>query len=113
MAFARGQFPTGTYERCTATGRAHDHPLDGSGFSMMWPREIGTTPFKDGKQDQVKQFDWKEGTLVVPPPPVVPPAFQQRQDAGALREARGWNNDLYPFTTTCVGSRSHRNRLSG
>jgi len=54
---------------------------------MMWPNEIGTTPFKDGRQQQVQLFEWKEGTLVVPPLQCST-ALQQRQDAGTLREAR-------------------------
>src|SRR5690348_4657822 len=67
MACHVEQFPTGTYER----GHRHGPGstiilLDGTGFSLMWPHELGTTPFQDGKQQQVQQFEWKEGTLVVP-----------------------------------------------
>jgi len=51
--------------------------LDGSGFSMMW--RTRSAPRLQGRQTgPVKQFDWKEGTLVVRRCSV-PPAFQQRK----------------------------------
>ena len=103
MALHVEQFPTGTYER----GHRHGPGstiilLDGSGFSMMWPREIGTTPFKDGKQQEVKLFDWKEGTLVVPPLQWFHQHFNSGKTPARFVKLGGWNNDLYPFTTTLV-----------
>jgi len=101
MACHVEQFPTGTYERCHRHGPGSTIILlDGSGFSMMWPREIGTTPFKDAKQEQVKQFDWKEGTLVVPPLQWFHQHFNSGKTPARFVKLGGWNNDLYPFTTT-------------
>ena len=103
MALHVEQFPTGTYERCHRHGPGSTIILlDGSGFSMMWPHEIGTTPFKDGKQEQVKQFDWKEGTLVVPPLQWFHQHFNSGKTPARFVKLGGWNNDLYPFTTTLV-----------
>ena len=103
MALHVEQFPTGTYERCHRHGPGSTIILlDGSGFSMMWPHEIGTTPFKDGKQQQVKQFDWKEGTLVVPPLQWFHQHFNSGKTPARFVKLGGWNNDLYPFTTTLV-----------
>src|SRR5258706_458059 len=67
-----------------------------------WPREIGTTPFKDGKQQEVKLFDWKEGTLVVPPLQWFHQHFNSGKTPARFVKLGGWNNDLYPFTTTLV-----------
>ena len=103
MALHVEQFPTGTYERCHRHGPGSTIILlDGSGFSMIWPHEIGTTPFKDGKQQQVKQFDWKEGTLVVPPLQWFHQHFNSGKTPARFVKLGGWNNDLYPFTTTLV-----------
>jgi len=103
MALHVEQFPTGTYER------AHRHGpgstiilLDGSGFSMLWPPELGTTPFKDGKQSQVRMPDWKEGTLLVPPLQWYHQHFNSGKTPARFVKLGGWNNDLYPFTTTLV-----------
>jgi oxalate decarboxylase/phosphoglucose isomerase-like protein (cupin superfamily) len=103
MALHVEQFPTGTYERCHRHGPGSTIILlDGSGFSMMWPHEVGTTPFQDGKQQQVKQFDWKEGTLVVPPLQWFHQHFNSGKTPARFVKLGGWNNDLYPFTTTLV-----------
>ena len=61
-------WPVGAYQRAHAHGPAATivH-LGGSGYSLMWPRSLGTTPWKDGKGDQVTRVDWEEGTVVIPP----------------------------------------------
>ena len=103
MACHVEQFPTGTYERCHRHGPGSTIILlDGSGFSLMWPHEIGTTPFKDGKQQQVNSFEWKEGTLVVPPLQWFHQHFNNGKVPARFVKLGGWNNDLYPFTTTLV-----------
>lgn len=62
------EFPVGTYER------AHRHGpgasiilLDGTGYTLMWPKDLGMRPYAEGKGDQVLQLDWQEGSLIVPP----------------------------------------------
>ena len=60
-------FPVGTYER----GHRHGPGasiifLTGTGYSLYWPRELGTRPFSDGKGDQVQRVDWQNGTMFVP-----------------------------------------------
>jgi gentisate 1,2-dioxygenase len=103
MASHVEQFPVGTYER------AHRHGpgstiilLDGTGYSLMWPREMGTTPFKDGKDSQVTNADWKEGTLVIPPLQWYHQHFNSGKAPARFVKLGGWNNDLYPFSTTLV-----------
>lgn len=103
MACHVEQFPTGTYERCHRHGPGSTIILlDGSGFSMMWPSEIGTTPFKDGKQDKVEIDEWKEGTLVIPPLQWYHQHFNSGKSPARFVKLGGWNNDLYPFSTTLV-----------
>ena len=41
--------------------------LGGHGYSLIWPPEIGTTPFKDGHGDKVVRVDWGPNTVFVPP----------------------------------------------
>ncbi|HKA46468.1 MAG TPA: cupin domain-containing protein [Burkholderiales bacterium] len=103
MALHVEQFPTGTYERCHRHGPGSTIILlDGSGFSMMWPNETGTTPFKDGRDRQVQSTDWKEGTLLVPPLQWYHQHFNSGKVPARFVKLGGWNNDLYPFTTTLV-----------
>ncbi len=62
------QFPIGTYER------GHRHKagvtivlITGTGYTFLWPNELGKTPWKDGKGDQVQRLEWEPGVLFVPP----------------------------------------------
>lgn len=41
--------------------------LSGHGYSLIWPPELGTTPFKDGKGDKVIRVEWGPYTVFVPP----------------------------------------------
>jgi oxalate decarboxylase/phosphoglucose isomerase-like protein (cupin superfamily) len=103
MACHVEQFPTGTYERCHRHGPGSTIILlDGSGFSLMWQPEMGTTPFRDGKEHQVQSTDWKEGTLLVPPLQWYHQHFNNGKVPARFIKLGGWNNDLYPFTTTLV-----------
>jgi quercetin dioxygenase-like cupin family protein len=63
------QFPSGRYSR------AHYHPagavlvcLGGKGYTYNWPRELGTTPWKDGNGDQVRYLEYVQGGLVAAAP---------------------------------------------
>jgi quercetin dioxygenase-like cupin family protein len=62
------QFPIGTYER------GHRHKagvtivlITGSGYTFLWPNELGKTPWKEEKGDQVLRLEWEPGVLFVPP----------------------------------------------
>ena len=62
------QFPTGTYER----GHRHNAGstvilLSGTGFSLLWPQEVGQQPWKNGNTDKIERVDWKSGVIFVPP----------------------------------------------
>src|SRR5258707_14475052 len=101
MACHVEQFPTGTYERAHRYGPGSTIILlDGSGFSMMWPNELGTMPFKDRKDSQVRLAEWKEGTLLVPPLQWYHQHFDNGKVPARFVKLGGWNYDLYPFTTT-------------
>jgi hypothetical protein len=37
------------------------------GYIYMWPKELGTRPFQNGKGDQVVKCNWKPGSIYSPP----------------------------------------------
>jgi hypothetical protein len=41
--------------------------LEGEGYVLMWPKELGTRPYESGRGDEVVEFKWKEGGLYCPP----------------------------------------------
>ena len=45
---------------------------------------------------------WKEGTLLVPPLQRYHQHFNSVKTPARFVKLGGWNNDLYPFTTTLV-----------
>jgi mannose-6-phosphate isomerase-like protein (cupin superfamily) len=64
-----GQYPIGRYSM------AHAHVagalivcLKGEGYTYNWPKEVGMTPWKDGKGDQVRVQEYVEGGLVAAAP---------------------------------------------
>ena len=68
------QFPVGTYKKAHRHGAgAHVIILKGEGFSVMW---------KEG--DDIKRYNWRAGSLMVPPRALVSPTFQRRRRAGTL-----------------------------
>ena len=59
------EYPSGRYSKT----HAHDSGpiivcLSGKGYSITWPREAGTTPWKDGRGDLVKRQDYIPGGIV-------------------------------------------------
>ena len=63
------QYPVGRYSM------AHYHEsgavlvcLGGEGYTYNWPRELGFTPWKDGKGDEVRVLDYVQGGLVAAAP---------------------------------------------
>lgn len=62
------EWEAGTCQKAHYHGAgAHLLMLKGKGYSLMWPSEIGTRPFLDGKRAEVVRVDWHEGTLFAPP----------------------------------------------
>jgi oxalate decarboxylase/phosphoglucose isomerase-like protein (cupin superfamily) len=41
--------------------------LEGEGYVLMWPKELGTRPYESGRQDEVVEMKWKEGGIYCPP----------------------------------------------
>ena len=41
--------------------------LEGEGFVLMWSKELGTQPYRNGRGDEVMELKWKEGSLYCPP----------------------------------------------
>lgn len=63
----QSKYPTGAYMQ----GHYHGGGailviLRSQGYSLMWPKEIGTHPFEDGLGDQVVRMDWKVGSIFSP-----------------------------------------------
>lgn len=63
------EYPVGRYSM------AHYHEsgavlvcLAGEGYTYNWPRELGFTPWKDGKADEVRVIDYVAGGLVAAAP---------------------------------------------
>jgi len=61
------EWPAGVYHK------AHYHGpgaillgLKSQGYVLLWPKGLGTTPFKDGRGDQVIKINWKEGSVYSP-----------------------------------------------
>jgi mannose-6-phosphate isomerase-like protein (cupin superfamily) len=59
------EYPSGRYSK------AHHHEsgpvlicLRGKGYTYGWPRDLGTQPWLDGKEDQVKRTDYVAGGVV-------------------------------------------------
>jgi oxalate decarboxylase/phosphoglucose isomerase-like protein (cupin superfamily) len=62
------QFQSAVYELGHRHGPgANVMYLGGHGYSLIWPPELGTTPFKDGHGDKVTRVEWGPNTVFVPP----------------------------------------------
>jgi hypothetical protein len=90
-------WPVGRY------AKAHHHGggavlliLRSEGYTLMWPNELGTQPFAQGKGDRVVKVDWKVGSVFSPPTGW----FHQHFNTGAepsLRLAFRNGSRIYPF----------------
>ena len=61
-------WPTGLYHK------AHYHGagaviviLKSEGYTLLWPKEIGTRPYAIGRGDDVAEVRWREGSVLSPP----------------------------------------------
>jgi len=62
------QWPGGRYHK------AHYHGpgaillgLQSSGYVLIWSKELGTQPYKNGRGDEVVEVKWKQGSVYCPP----------------------------------------------
>jgi quercetin dioxygenase-like cupin family protein len=62
------EWPVGRYHK------AHFHQggailliLRSEGYTLMWPQEAGTRPYRSGRADQVVRVNWREGSVFSPP----------------------------------------------
>jgi quercetin dioxygenase-like cupin family protein len=62
------EWPAGIYHK------AHYHAagavllvLRSTGYILMWPKELGTRPYQDGRAEQVVRVNWKPGSVYSPP----------------------------------------------
>jgi mannose-6-phosphate isomerase-like protein (cupin superfamily) len=68
MASHIAEWPVGRYHK------AHHHQggailliLRSKGYTLMWPKESGVRPYKEGKGKDVVKVDWKVGSFFCPP----------------------------------------------
>ncbi len=61
-------WPTGLYHK------AHYHGagavlliLRSEGYTLIWPKELGIHPYKDGQGGEVVEVKWREGSVLAPP----------------------------------------------
>jgi hypothetical protein len=90
-------WPVGRY------AKAHHHGggavlliLRSEGYTLMWPNELGTQPFAQGKGERVVKVDWKVGSVFSPPTGW----FHQHFNTGkepALQLAFRNGSRIYPF----------------
>jgi len=60
-----GQHETGRYSKAHAHGSAAVLIcIKGKGYTYTWPATLGTTPWKDGKVDQIKRQDYEPVGMV-------------------------------------------------
>jgi quercetin dioxygenase-like cupin family protein len=62
------EWPVGIYHK------AHYHGpgaiilgLNSHGYVLLWPKELGLTPYEDGHRDEVIKLSWGEGAVYAPP----------------------------------------------
>lgn len=92
--------PSGVYER------GHRHAagsnvliVKSTGYSLMWPPELGKTPFKDGHGDKVVRVPFQPGTLFVPPLGWYHQHFNTGATPMRFVKVIGFGSRVYPLTS--------------
>ena len=63
------EWPVGRYRKAHCrSGGVTLLILQSTGYSLMWPSDIGAQPYRNGRADQVVRLDWSPGSLFSPPP---------------------------------------------
>lgn len=63
------EWPVGRYRKAHCrSGGVTLLILRSSGYSLMWPSDIGAQPYRNGLASQVVRYDWSPGSLFSPPP---------------------------------------------
>jgi oxalate decarboxylase/phosphoglucose isomerase-like protein (cupin superfamily) len=63
------QWPVGRYRKAHCRGGGVTLViLRSTGYSLMWPSDLGSHPYKSGVADQVVRLDWVPGSIFSPPP---------------------------------------------
>lgn len=64
-----GEYPPLSY------GKTHTHRsgpmlicLDGEGYTLTWPDNLGVTPWRDGHGDRVRRIEYRQGGVMSPVP---------------------------------------------
>ncbi len=100
-----GQHETGRYSKAHAHGSAAVLIcIKGKGYTYTWPSEIGPTPWKDGKADQVMRQDY-EPVGMVTAAPMSGEWFHQHfgASAGPLR-LTAWFGPVHPGKNSRAGA---------
>jgi quercetin dioxygenase-like cupin family protein len=68
LAGHMAEWPVGRYQK------AHYHIggailliVRSTGYTLMWPKEVGPHPYASGQGDRVVRVDWQEGSVISPP----------------------------------------------
>ena len=64
-----GEFPSGCYHQAHyhGGGAIFINVGGGTGYTMMWPQEVGPHPYSGGHEDQIVRVNWQDGSLYSPP----------------------------------------------
>jgi oxalate decarboxylase/phosphoglucose isomerase-like protein (cupin superfamily) len=90
--------------------------LSGSGYVLLWPRELGTHPYADGRGDSVAMIEWEKYSLYVPydgayhqhfntsPAPALHLAIRNSGERGQYRDFGGFETSPFLMTTRKGGT---------
>jgi quercetin dioxygenase-like cupin family protein/oxalate decarboxylase/phosphoglucose isomerase-like protein (cupin superfamily) len=63
------EFPSGCYHQAHyhGGGAIFINIGGGTGYTMMWPQDVGPHPYASGNEDKIVRVEWKDGSLYSPP----------------------------------------------